>query len=42
MTRLRLFIHVLVHGCRFRDFVHLKCVGCKHEPICNFGRYDPR
>jgi hypothetical protein len=42
LTRLRLFLHVLVHGCRFVDFVNLKCEGCKHEPICNLGRYDPR
>ena len=42
LTRLRLFLHVPVHGCRFVDFVRLKCEGCKHEPICNLGRYDPR
>ena len=20
----------------------LKCEGCKHEPICNLGHYDPK
>lgn len=41
-TRLRLFFYVLAHGCRMRDFVNLKCEGCKYEPICNLGHYDPR
>jgi len=40
LTRLRLFLHVLVHGCRFVRFSNLKCQGCKHLPICNLGRYD--
>ena len=38
-TRLRLFLHVLAHGCRIVDFADLKCEGCKHEPICNLGYY---
>jgi hypothetical protein len=42
LARLRLFLHVLAHGCRIVDFVNLKCVGCKYEPICNLGRYDPK
>ena len=41
-TRLRLFLHVLVHGCRVVDFAKLECEGCKHEAICNLGHYDPR
>jgi hypothetical protein len=24
------------------DFANLKCEGCKHEPICNLGHYDPK
>lgn len=42
LTRLRLFLHVLAHGCRITDFVNLHCEGCKHETICNLGRYDPK
>lgn len=41
-TRLRLFLHVLANGCRIVDFANLKCEGCKYEPICNLGRYDPK
>jgi hypothetical protein len=41
-TRLRLFLHVLIQGCRVVDFAKLECEGCKYEAICNFGHYDPR
>jgi hypothetical protein len=41
-TRLRLFLHVLANGCRIVDFANLKCEGCKYEPICKLGRYDPK
>jgi hypothetical protein len=41
-ARLRLFLYVLVNGCRIMDFSNLHCEGCEHERICNLGRYDPK
>jgi hypothetical protein len=40
--RLRLFLHVLAHGCRIVDFSNLRCEACKYELICNLGHYDPK
>jgi hypothetical protein len=44
LTRLRLLLHVFVHRCRFAEYVDLalRCKGCKYEPICCLGHYNPR
>jgi hypothetical protein len=44
LKKLHLYVRVLMQGCRSLDFVSLKhkCAGCKYDPICFLGRYNPR
>lgn len=41
LVRLRLFVHVLAHGCRIVSVEALQCKECEHRRLCNAGYFDP-
>jgi hypothetical protein len=38
-ARLRLFIHVILHGCRIVSVESLECEKCRYESICKEGYF---